>query len=49
MEPNIFQMLLEAKIGPLPLLVVLPLLMFGIPAIAVGFSILRYNKKNKDK
>ena len=49
MEQNIFQMMLQTKVGPLPLLLVMALLMFGLPAVVAGFSILRYNSKNKDK
>ena len=47
MEQNIFQMLLAAKVGPLPLLLVMALLMFGLPAAAIGVAMLRYNKKDK--
>ena len=49
MEQNVFQMLLQAKVGPLHMLLVMALLMFGLPAIAAGFSIMKYNKDNQDK
>ena len=49
MEQNVFQMLLQAKVGPLPMLLVMALLMFGLPAIAAGICILKYNKDKKDK
>ena len=49
MDSSIFQTLLAAKVGPLPMLLVMALLMFGLPAVAVGFTIFNYNKKNKDK
>ena len=49
MEQNVFQMLLQAKVGPLPMLLVMALLMFGLPAIAAGICILKYNKDNQDK
>jgi hypothetical protein len=49
MEQNVFQMLLEAKVGPLPMLLVMALLMFGLPAVIAGFCVMRYNRQNKDK
>ncbi len=49
MEANFFQTLLAAKVGPLPLLLVMALLLFGLPAVSAFLSLRSYNKKNDKK
>ncbi|MBQ8670200.1 MAG: hypothetical protein IJ508_03010 [Oscillospiraceae bacterium] len=49
MEQNVFQMLLQAKVGPLPMLRVMARLRFGLPAIAAGICILKYNNDPQEK